>query len=161
MITLEELKEWLEYDPETGFFKRLKSNNRRIKVGEIIPRPCKTSTYDAIQVNGVTYKAHRLAWLYMHGELPEMQIDHINHNKKDNRIANLRLATWSQNQVYKPMYKNNTSGFKGVSKGKVGFTAVAYKDGKRVWLGEYKDINKAAEAYKAFAKQNHGEFYHE
>lgn len=161
MLTQAELKEHFEYNPETGFFKAIKSTNRRIRIGDYFPRVCDTSKYGYIQIQGKQYGAHRLAWLYVYGNFPEKQIDHINHLKKDNRICNLRLATPSENQMHKPLYKNNTTGFKGVTKGRVGYVAQGYLNGNRIWLGEYKDINLAAKAYQDFAKEHHGEFYHE
>jgi len=63
---------------------------------------------------GKQHKAHRLIWLYVYGEMPK-EIDHINGDRQDNRLENLRSVTRSQNQFNKAMAQNNTSGYRGVS----------------------------------------------
>jgi hypothetical protein len=88
MLTAERLRELLHYDPETGVFTRLTSTGRRWKPG-IVP-PSLHQGYLRIGVDKSRHKAHRLAWLYVHGEWPRGDIDHINGVTTDNRIANLR-----------------------------------------------------------------------
>lgn len=98
MLTQEILKQNLYYDKDTGLFSRIKSarlsNNG--SVGSV-----QTHGYRAISVNGKLYRAHRLAWLYVYGEFPKNQIDHINGNRDDNRIENLREASVTQNSYNK------------------------------------------------------------
>jgi hypothetical protein len=112
MITQSELKELLHYDPDTGFFTWivLKSGTKISKIAGGI-RP---DGYRQICINGKTYLAHRLVWLYVHGEFPKNQIDHINHVKSDNRLVNLRDATSHENCRNQTLHKRNKSGVCGV-----------------------------------------------
>lgn len=112
MITPEKIKEALSYDPETGIFtwvgsKRIGWNGK--PAGSPHPRG-----YIHIKINDNSYKAHRLAWFFVYGEWPTNHIDHINGITGDNRIANLREATRSENLANRKLNKNNTSGIKGV-----------------------------------------------
>lgn len=95
-ITTEVLKKELNYNPQTGKFTWIK-----IKQGVVVGAQAGSISYygyTTICVNGKNYQASRLAWLYVYGKWPEGQIDHINHNKTDNRIINLRDTTYSENQ---------------------------------------------------------------
>lgn len=112
MLTQMRLKELLLYDPETGVFTWLSKPNRSIRMGDVAG--CMASGYRQIKIDGRLYRAHRLAWLYVHGKWPADQIDHINGVRDDNRIVNLREATQSQNQQNRTANANNTSGFPGV-----------------------------------------------
>lgn len=96
MMTQELLKSILNYDKHTGIFTWKIQSNANNKIGDIAGTKKKTG-YMSITYKGKLYAAHRLAFLYEHGYLPKM-IDHINRNKVDNRIENLREATHSQNQ---------------------------------------------------------------
>lgn len=94
-LTPERLRELLEYDPETGKFTWLR--NRAFKaLGGTHAGYLNSNGYLRITVDDVSYAAHRLAWLYVHGRWPDKTIDHINRNKQDNRIANLRDVTHSE-----------------------------------------------------------------
>lgn len=90
----------------------------------------------------------------------DMQVDHINCNVLDNRRANLRLATHSQNQYNRPA--RNASGRKGVTwhKGAQKWMAQIEKNNKPRYLGLFVDIEDAAAAYNAAAKELFGEFAH-
>ena len=112
MITQLRLKELFHYSETTGLFTRIKQVTRR-KVGEIAGTPHKRG-YIHIGVDRKYYKAHRLAWLYVYGHFPELNIDHINRDCSDNRICNLRLATQKQNCENISPRKDNTSGYRGV-----------------------------------------------
>jgi hypothetical protein len=114
MITQQELKEQLHYDPNTGIFTRLVSNCNRVKVGDVAGCVCSTTGYLKIYIHSKPYKAHRLAFLYMTGSFPEHQADHINHNRIDNIWSNLREVTNQENQRNCKLSKNNTSGVVGV-----------------------------------------------
>lgn len=112
MIKQEELKRVLTYDPDSGNFTfNIKKGG--MNIGDIAGY-IQADGYRAISCNGIQYKAHRLAWLYMTGSFPENQLDHINMNKDDNRFSNLRKATRSQNNMNRRSYSNNKLGCKGV-----------------------------------------------
>jgi len=111
-ITQKELKELLHYDPLTGIFTWA-STRRGRKVGNTAGY-LNTIGYIIIQINGKKYKAHRLAWLYVHGYLPEF-IDHENHIRDNNWILNLQDATRIENGKNLSIYKNNSSGVTGVN----------------------------------------------
>jgi hypothetical protein len=158
MITQDILKSHVHYNPETGLFTWLVSKTHNVKIGQVTG--CiNTDGYLRIMINRKSYLAHRLAWLYMYGNFP-LYIDHINEIKSDNKIVNLRECKKSENLKNIGMLRNNTSGFKGVSWNKGKWQVRAKLNGKSHYLGMYQDINDAANAYKEFARKNHGEFLH-
>jgi len=112
MIDQKTLKKHLDYDPETGLF-RWKIARQRIKVGEVAGTT-NNYGYICIKIFSKRYKAHRLPWLYTHGEFPEDSMDHINRIKNDNRIANLRAVTHTENMRNRSLQSSNTSGHTGV-----------------------------------------------
>ena len=114
LISADELRRIFDYDPETGHFTWVVKTHPKVTIGKIAGRRDRKG-YIEIKVHNRFYRAHRLAWLYVYGEWPRDQIDHINGVRDDNRISNLREATSAQNCSNKGMSKNNTSGFKGVS----------------------------------------------
>jgi hypothetical protein len=118
------------------------------------------SGYWHVGVDGDEYKAHRLAWLFVHGEWPAGRLDHENGDTADNRIANLRPVTHSQNIANSRLRRDSTSGFKGVSfytsAGKWG--ANINKDGRRHYLGLFNTPEEAHAAYCEAACELHGEF---
>lgn len=120
-----------------------------------------TSKYVNIQFMGRNLRAHRLAWIYIHGDEPFGDIDHINRNKKDNRIANLRIADRSQNMRNYLLAKNSTSGIRGVIWNKDCFRWEAHiKINKEmIHLGVFKDFEKAVKArYAAEIKYGFTEY---
>lgn len=157
-VGVSRLRELLHYDPETGVFTWAMDKNRArkgMRAGKVAK-----SGYRRIQIDGVQYNEHELAWLYVHGERSTPTIDHKNMVKTDNAIANLRQATTAQNQQNKPAQSNNTSGFKGVSKfARTGrWRAEIKANGVKKYLGSFADPEAAAEAYRAAAANLHGEF---
>ncbi len=119
----------------------------------------KGDKYLHIGIQGDIYKAHRLVWLYVHGEpVPEM-IDHIDHDRLNNRIENLRSATMSQNRANSFVRSDNVLGLKGVTPTKQGrFVALICRNQKSFYLGTYDTAEAASEAYKAAAANLYGEF---
>ena len=117
-VTQDQLKALLDYDPDTGAFtwryrpdrpKRWNTRYAGTRAGQI------SNGYTYIQVNGKpAHYGARLAWLYMTGEWPPVQIDHVNGNRSDDRFANLRLATNSQNNTNRVAQRNNSTGVRGV-----------------------------------------------
>ena len=114
ILTQERLKELLSYDPETGIFTRVKQTSSNALVGNVAGNT-NNKGYRGIRIDGKMFKSHRLAWLYMAGTFPQTDIDHIDRNPSNNRFANLRVVTRSENMQNTSKYLNNTSGFKGVS----------------------------------------------
>tara|TARA_R110000765_G_scaffold418545_1_gene522084 strand:+ start:7 stop:498 length:492 start_codon:yes stop_codon:yes gene_type:complete len=112
MLTQNRLKELFSYNPLTGVFTRKVKLAYKSKIGEVVG--CLTKAgYLTAQVNGKLYSLHRLAYLYMTGNWPDIT-DHINGVKNDNRWTNLRSCTQQQNTFNQKISSNNTSGVKGV-----------------------------------------------
>jgi hypothetical protein len=152
MISLNELKRRVLFDPQTGMFTHLLI--KRNKVGAISQKG-----YLKIMVNYKMYAAHRLAYFYMTGQWPE-QIDHINGNRSDNRWCNLRSCSAEEQRFNLKKYKNNTSAATGVYwyKRQNRWTASIDANGKRENLG-YFDNKEDAIAARRVAEQRHfGEF---
>jgi hypothetical protein len=97
-ITHKELLERLSYDPETGVFTWLKSHSNNAKNGEEAGRLTQDG-YRSININNTNYLSHRLAWFYVYGAFPSDNLDHINRNRSDNRISNLRIASHKENNM--------------------------------------------------------------
>ena len=160
-LTVETLRHLLDYNQDTGVF-RWRYNMRTKAIGDVAGRNVRG--YRKISINRESIYAHRLAWLFVYGEWPQGEIDHINRKRDDNRIENLRTATKSQNRHYAGLGKSNRSGFRGVhfSKtdkyGKERWRAQIKINGHRIHIG-YFDIPEAAhEAYQAAAKHYFGDF---
>lgn len=160
LITQEQLKELLSYDPETGVFVWLVSTSNRVKAGDVAGTFKADSGYIFISALGHIYRAHRLAWLYMTGEWPPNQIDHINCVRDDNRWSNLREATNAQNQANKGPRCDNSTGFKGVrfDQDRQKFRARVKLNGKEYHLGRFGTAEEAHAAYVAASIELLGEF---
>ena len=145
MLTQQKLKELLYYYPETGVFTRLQ-DRRAVKKGSVAGS-YNTKGYLKIRIDSKAYLAHRLALLYMTGEFPPDQVDHINRIKDDNRFANLRLVSNLENCHNQSIHKHNTSGITGVCwhKRKKKWTAYIWVNNKRIHLGYYDTIEEAKE----------------
>ena len=158
-LTQEYVKSCLSYDPDTGIFTSLKTF-RRWKAGRII------GTYDhygyrLISIDKKQYKAHRIAWLYVYGEFPETGIDHIDCNKDNNRITNLRVANQTiNNQNVKKAKRHNACGVLGVTvektkKGKIRYKARIGINGKPRTIGRFSTVEEAHEAYLYVKRRLH------
>ncbi len=145
-MTQEDLKDILSYDSITGVFRR-KLPTQRIAIGEVVGGL--NNGYLIISINGENYKAHRLAWLYVYGEMPK-QLDHINGDKIDNRILNLRDVEHSENMKNRKKPITNTSGTIGVywDKKNCRWYAMIMVDGKNKFLGRFTDYSEAVNARK-------------
>ena len=162
MITQTKLKEILHYNPETGVFTWLIRPANRVKIGDIAGYKDNLG-YIVIAALGQQYKAHRLAWLYMAGEWPKHQIDHISHIRHDNKWLNLRDATPSENQRNTTKRKDNTSGCAGVhwNKEREKWQSQIAVNGKTTYLGIFKDKFEAICCRKSASNKcgyhsNHG-----
>lgn len=92
-LTFDEAKKQIGYDPRSGEFWRLKKTVNSKPINERFSHAPASNGYQMISVNGRRYYLHRLAWLLVHGQWPEHHIDHINGDRTDNRLANLREVT--------------------------------------------------------------------
>ena len=145
-ITADELRSILHYDPLTGVFTRIKPT-RKCRVGSVAGS-LSSHGYISIWVLKRHYSAHRLAWLYTYGTWPKDQIDHINRNRSDNRICNLRDVTNQQNLCNAGNFSTNTSGRKGVywDKRDRRWRAGIGNKGKYLSLGCFKTFDEAVAA---------------
>lgn len=149
MITQQRLKELFVYQVETGYLTKKVSGG---------VAGCKTPLgYWCIRIDGVLHQAHRLIWLYCLGNFPDIEIDHVNGNRLDNRIDNLRLATRSQNSMNTKDSKNNTSGKKGVSRSRKGWRGSIDANGKK-YQKRFKTFEEAASWVDEKRIKLHGEF---
>lgn len=164
-LTAQQLRDLLHYNPETGAFTwkarsaaygtwnaRAKWNERSVGkvVGLLSP-----AGYVRIPLFCNDYRAHRLAWLYTHGVWPAKEIDHINGNRADNRIINLREATSAGNKqnAHKP---RGSTGLLGVSKRKNGtFEAKIGIGGRVLHIGTFSTADEAHSAYVERKRQIH------
>lgn len=156
MLTQSQLKDLLTYNPETGTFIWNITRGGSAHAGTVAGS-IDTRGHVQIQVYQKQYAAHRLAFLYMTGVFPKHGVDHINRIKTDNRWCNLREATQAQNMENKTMYKNNTSGVKGVTWNKrIGKWQVGVgKNGKLIHVGYFSDLEEAKAARLKAEKELH------
>lgn len=151
MITLDRLKEMLSYDHETGVFTWIVKPRRSVKLGSIAGSENKG--YNRIRLDKRGYPAHRLAWLYYYGEWPKNGIDHIDGNRSNNKILNLRDIPHRNNiENIMRAHKNKKSGLplgvtfnSRVSTNK--YRAGIETNGKQISLGAYPTPEEAHQAY--------------
>ena len=151
-LTQAKLKEVLDYDAETGRFTRISFSGNyaggSATLGPVISKPDERG-YLRIRVGGKKYRAHRLAWLFVYGAFPRQGIDHINGDKLDNRIGNLREANQSENSQNRVARRGTEVGVLGVSvyrkTGK--FHAQIRALGKNMHIGYYDTVEDAHAAY--------------
>ena len=162
MITHEELTTVLTYNPQTGDF-HWNQARPKVRVGHKAGYLKKNKGYIYIECMGKSYAAHRLAWFYTFKQFPANQIDHINGNKSDNRIKNLREATNSQNRANSKT--TNKHGVKGVRKlpwmkeSDRCWQAQITHNKKVIYLGCYNTKEEAHSVYVNAAKKLHGDFF--
>lgn len=158
MLTQEQLKERLEYNPETGLWKWLIVGGSKCKSGWFAGTKGIRGYY-YIQISRKSYLAHRLAFLYMTGNFPPLDVDHIDGNPTNNIWINLRSVTKNinlQNQL-RPQ-SNNKSGYLGVCRNSTGkpWRATIMVEGKNKYLGSFFTPQEASEAYQKAKKIYHG-----
>lgn len=158
-LTAERLRDLVIYDGATGVFRHRNPVGLRVKAGDVAGS-VNDRGYVKVVVDGKSYRAHALAWLYVHGRWPEGRLDHRDLDRSNNRIDNLREATGSQNQANRSKQANNTSGYKGVYwlKSQKKWLAKVVRNGKQYHLGLHDTVEAAHAAYKAGSERLHGEF---
>ncbi len=161
-VSFERLREVLSYDSETGLFTWLISLSPVVKPGDIAGTVT-IGGYIHIGIDRVYFGAHRLAWLYIHGQWPKEEIDHVNLDRTDNRLCNLREANNQQNSANTRAQKNNRVGIKGVQKkignrGAVSFRARIRVNDNLLHLGYFETAKQASDAYASAATLHFGAF---
>ena len=158
-LTVDLLKHLFDYDKETGNLIWKVSNSHSQKIGDIAGSLHQRLGYVQIGINSKRYYAHRLIFLYHKGYLPKT-LDHINGDRGDNRIENLRAVTASQNQHNRKINSNNTSGYKGVSYNARAnkWCAEIHLESKRISLGYYKTPEEADAVVRKAREELHGGF---
>lgn len=172
LITAEDVRKLLDYDPETGLFVW---RRRSLRLGfERIDKGWNTRYENklvAIRLDKRGYRqiciapfsnmfAHRIAWLHVFGSWPADEIDHINGDPLDNRISNMRVVNRQQNMINQKLRKDNTSGVKGVSLHKKSnmWHVHINVDKKIKVLGTFRTIEEAASVRKQAEIKYHGEY---
>jgi len=145
MITQETVKSLLHYCPESGVLTR----NSKVAGG------LSSDGYTTVGINTKRYYAHRIAWLYVHGKFPVADLDHINGDRRDNRMINLREATRTQNNANRKYHK-----LKGVTKqGRHNsWMARLEHNRKRYYFGSFSTPEEAHVAYLKGAEEIFGEY---
>ena len=155
MLTQSRLKELVSYDETTGKFFALVSRGN-IKAGnELVGEK---EGYRQIHIDGKNYYAHRLAWLYVYGTMPSQMIDHIDGDKKNNKIENLRHVSDFENARNSAKKKGSASKYRGVCWSHGSWVACIRVNGKLKTIVRSKREEHAAMMYDIASLQYHGEF---
>jgi len=154
-MTAEELRNLLAYDPTIGIFTWKQRVAKCVQIDNVAGNTNKIG-YVTIGLRKKVYKAHRLAWLYIHGSWPNGLIDHINGIKSDNRLSNLRVIneTGNSENVRKPN-KRNKSGFMGVILFQNKWRASITIKRKTHRIGDYITPEEAHQAYLEEKRKHH------
>ena len=155
MLTFERANELFHYDPSSGRLIWKKVTSNRVKVGDDAGTPCKTTGYTNVVVDGHGYTVHRIAVLLSTGAYEKgVQVDHINHDRSDNRIENLRVTSHIENMQNQSKRITNKTGVTGVCirytrKGTLRYVAYITVNFKRIDLGSYDTLEEAAVVRKS------------
>jgi HNH endonuclease len=154
-MTQKQLKQALDYNPQTGIFTWKAGVSRKCPAGTIAGTPSFYG-YIHICIAGKKHYAHRLAWLYIYGEFPKDAIDHVNRNKSDNRLGNLRPGNKSLNSANA---KGRRDGLKGAFRNRRRWMGMITVNGKKKYLGNFLTEQEAHAAYAEAAKKHFGEYH--
>lgn len=156
-LTAGRLRELLKYDPATGVFSWRVQRRAQSPTGAVAGTIRKDG-YVIICVAGKQCLAHRLAWLYVHGQWPASLLDHRNANPTDNRLSNLREADKSKNAGNGRGHKDSITGLKGAHPCRGKFKAEISIDGRNRHIGVFETAEEAHAAYCKKANEVFGEF---
>ena len=153
----EMLRKLVVYDESTGLMMWRNDHKTLswIRAGDVVGKDSRKSGYRSTALNGKQYYQHRLVWLYVYGEWPTSAIDHINGNREDNRIENLRLATASENQHNRKKTKDRGAPVGAYKHYSGNWYSMIMVDKKSKYLGSFKTAEEAAEAYAKAKKDLH------
>jgi hypothetical protein len=156
------LRQLFAYDNNTGLVSWKIPRKNGVVAGVVAGSVDSTSGYARLCFGRKSYKVHRVVWALAYGEWPVIDIDHINGDKTDNRLENLRLATRAENLRSMKKRKNSLCSLKGVTrymKNKDRFCAQIRIDGKQRSLGIFDSQQAAHDAYCASAVVAFGKFF--
>lgn len=158
-LTVERLREIIHYNENTGEFTNVGNRSARSRDGERAGFLRKDGYY-AVGVDGVHHLAHRLAWFYVHGCWPAEMVDHINGDRGDNRLVNLREAKVWQNAANSSARSTSVTGVKGVSYDgkKKKYTARTMVQSRLYNLGYFASKEAATEAIVKVHQEHQGPF---
>ena len=156
-LCAEEVRALFDYDPETGVLSWKERASSNTWAGKPAASHEKHGYY-GVRIAGRAYRVHRIIWLHYYGEIPTQHIDHIDCNKSNNSIENLRQCTRSQNLANVDWKRPNSTGFRGVTKVGKKYRAKIHCQGKYICLGLHDSPHNAHVAYKAAAKSLFGKF---
>lgn len=154
--TIEELREYLDYEPETGVLRWKKRPSRRILKGQVITS-VNGHGYRQFGFRGMKFEAHRVVFAVHHGRWPYPCCDHIDGNPLNNRADNLRECSAFANTHNARIRSDNTTGVKGVTRRAGGYLAYVASNGVR-HSKSFRQLEDAAAWVKQMREQLHGEF---
>lgn len=157
-VTAAKVRDRFLYDPETGVFRWRVDRPNGVRAGQVAGS-IGTHGYRYLSIDSKPCPSHRVAWLWMTGETPSLEVDHIDGDHGNNAWANLRLASRAENNWNRGPQRNSSTGLKGVSKAHSGkYQARIKANGVRRSLGYFDTAEEAHEAYVAAASIVHGEY---
>lgn len=159
ILTPQELHDILAYDPEEGTFT-WKVKPAYWKAPGTVAGCVRGARYRVITWRGVHYPGSHVAWAMVHGRWPEAEIDHIDRNPSNDRIANLREASSAENKRNRVVRRDSGTGVKGVRfhKPTGRYQARIRHVGREVHIGLFDTLAEAEAAYVEMAKKLHGHF---
>lgn len=158
MVTQQRLHELFEYRDDGNLIRKIRIG-RRVKVGDIAGHLQKSRGYFVVGIDKNEYGLHRMIFLYHHGYLTDgLQVDHIDGDKINNRIENLRESTTAQNSYNSKLRVDNKSGVKGISWFKGKWVVHVRIPGKHLYLGRFVTLEEAKAVIEKARNEHHGDF---
>ena len=154
MLTFERANELFHYEPSSGKLFWKKTTTNRVKVGDEAGSFCKSTGYTNVVIDGKGYTLHRIAILLATGVYDKtVQVDHVDHDRGNNRLSNLRVVSHTENMRNQSLRNTNKTGVTGVCvkytrKGTKRYTANIVYNYKPIFLGNYDTLEEAAQARK-------------